>query len=155
MNRYAFQLNVLLLTILFFLLTAAAVIIAIGSSDWMTTAIVFAAVLILFAVASYAVMHHFLLPLRETEQMIVELRKENFNMHAHVYGNEAIARLNGELNDLAAHLQNMKRSFETQQDQLQTLIENIGSSFLFIDVDGYVRMANQTFQSVFQLTKDD
>ncbi|HET7627822.1 MAG TPA: ATP-binding protein [Bacillales bacterium] len=155
MNRYAFQLNVLLLTILFFLFTAAAVIIATGSTGWMTTAIVFAAVLFFFAIGSYAVMSHFLSPLRETEQMIHELRKENFNMHAHVYGNETIARLNGQLNDLAAHLQNMKRSFETQQDQLQTLIENIGSSFLFIDVDGYVRMANQTFQSVFQLTKDD
>ncbi|HEU5139599.1 MAG TPA: ATP-binding protein [Bacillales bacterium] len=155
MNRFHFQIFFALGVLLAVLLSVAGLILGILFGEWLTVFAVLAGVLIFFAVIARIAVHHFTNPLIETEMMIRQLIKGNYKMRTYVYGPESIGRVNHLLNDLAEHLQDTKRTYRSQQDQLETLIENIGSSFVFIDVDGRVRLANRMFQKTFRLKKNE
>lgn len=155
MQRFVFQITFALSLALLILLAAAGAVFSFLTGDWVAICIVLAIVFLVFIFLARLVLRHFAGPLSETEMMIRQLREGNFKMRTYVYGAEPIGHLNHLLNDLAEHLQGIKRSVEMQQVQLETVIDNIGSSFLFIDSDGRIRIANDTFQKTFHLKKSE
>ncbi|HET7578870.1 MAG TPA: ATP-binding protein [Bacillales bacterium] len=155
MRRFVFQLNVVLSSGLLVLLIAAGLVIALLTGDWLTVCIVLGVVLVAFIGWAGMAIRHVMNPLAETEMMIRQLRNGNFKMRTYVYGPQPVSHLNHLLNGLADHLEAMKRSYDMQENQLETLIENIGSSFMFIDTAGYIRLANHMFQDTFSVKKEE
>lgn len=155
MDRFVHRLNVVLSILLLVLLFASGLALNFLPNGWFFIFAVLASAFILFVLFSRFVIRHFTRPLTETEMAIRQLCEGNFNIRTYVYGPESLGRLNHLLNHLADRLQQMKQSSETQQDQLKTLIENIGSSFLFIDSSGRIQIANHIFQQTFQMKKNE
>lgn len=149
MRHLVSQLTYSLSAVLFVLLGISSLVLLFLTQDWMLVCIVLASAFVIFFVLSKFCVRHYTKPLQETEMMIRQLRNDNYKMRTYVYGSQSIGQLNHLLNDLADHLEGIKGSYETQQNQLETLIENIGSSFLFIDSDGRIRLANEMFETVF------
>ncbi|MBM7644787.1 two-component system phosphate regulon sensor histidine kinase PhoR [Scopulibacillus daqui] len=65
--------------------------------------------------------------------------------------NSELSRLYQSLNHLAANLEIMTKSYQTQEDRLATLIENIGSGLIFIDNHGRINLLNKTYRETFQV----
>ncbi|MFC7393681.1 two-component system histidine kinase PnpS [Scopulibacillus cellulosilyticus] len=65
--------------------------------------------------------------------------------------NTELARLNQSLNHLATNLEKMTKSYQTQEDRLETLIENIGSGLIFIDSHGRINLLNKTYRETFRV----
>lgn len=55
------------------------------------------------------------------------------------------------INELADKLEKSKHSFENQKDQLNTLVENIGSPLVFIDKKGRIMHSNDLFIKLFRI----
>ncbi|HET7656764.1 MAG TPA: ATP-binding protein [Bacillales bacterium] len=155
MQRLVSQLTFTLSAVLFVLLGVSGLIFLFLTNDWMIVCVVLAISFLAFLALARFIIRHYTEPLTETEMMIRQLRNDNYKMRTYVYGSESIGHLNYLLNDLADHLEGIRGSYETQQNQLETLIENIGSSFLFIDSDGRIRLANEIFESVFGLVSKE
>lgn len=149
------QLTLTLSVILFIMLSISGLIFFYLTNDWLVVCVILAIVFVAFLLLMRFVLRHYTHPLNETEMMIRQLRDDNYKMRTYVYGSESIGHLNHLLNDLAEHLESIKSSYETQQNQLETLIENIGSSFIFIDSNGRIRLANEMFESVFDCNRKD
>lgn len=155
MNRFATQLCVALFSVLSVLLLAAGSVLITVSGQWLLVSVVLAVVLILFLLVVYFVVRHFTRPLNESVLMIKQLTVGNFKMRTYRHEPESTGLLNRHLNDLGESLQKTAQLAQIQQDQLETLIENIDSSLMLVDMDGGVQLANQTFQKIFGIDKED
>ncbi len=71
-----------------------------------------------------------------------------------IYRDPETSRLTYALNILGRHLEQMSKSYLSQQGRLETLIENIGSGLIFIDGNGHISLVNKTFRQTFQTNTD-
>lgn len=65
------------------------------------------------------------------------------------------SKLTYSMNILARHLEQMSKSYLSQQGRLETLIENIGSGLIFIDGNGHISLINKTYRETFRTTMDN
>ncbi|MDQ0220089.1 PAS domain-containing protein [Peribacillus cavernae] len=90
-------------------------------------------------------------PIEAATTTAIELAKGNYRARAYEERSNEAGMLNTSLNILARNLQEMEVAREMQQDRLETLIENIGSSVLLIDNKGYVTLINREYKELFQV----
>jgi two-component system, OmpR family, phosphate regulon sensor histidine kinase PhoR len=104
----------------------------------------------LILAVSIKVIYKVLRPVEEATLIAKELARGNFKARTYEYYGEDIGELNYSLNVLARNLEKMTKSYESQQDRLMTLIENMGSGLILIDASGFINLVNKTFKEWFK-----
>ncbi|CAH0346240.1 two-component system histidine kinase PnpS [Bacillus sp. CECT 9360] len=94
-------------------------------------------------------------PIEAATTTAIELAKGNYRARTYEERSHEAAMLSTSLNILARNLQEMEIAREMQQDRLETLIENIGSSVLLIDNKGYVTLINREYKELFNVEAAD
>lgn len=96
-----------------------------------------------------------LTPVKDATAAAQELAKGNFHARTYEFQFENAGNLNHSINILARNLEQMTNSYETQQDRLETLIDNMGSGLILIDEKGYVELVNRAFKDTFKIYNDE
>lgn len=95
--------------------------------------------------------HQFSKPIDDITQVAIELSKGNYKARTYTESNETTTMLSQSMNVLAKNLQEMTTQQEMQQDRLNTLIHNIGSSVVLINSRGHVNLINKTYKEIFKV----
>ncbi|MET3196403.1 two-component system histidine kinase PnpS [Bacillus sp. OAE603] len=95
--------------------------------------------------------HQFSKPIDDITQVAIELSKGNYKARTFTESNETTTMLSQSMNILAKNLQEMTTQQEMQQDRLNTLIHNIGSSVVLINSRGHVNLINKTYKEIFKV----
>lgn len=98
------------------------------------------------------VVRKFTRPLEEATKMAEALAMGNFKKRTYEENPfDVSGRLGRSLNELARNLEQTTLSYQEQKDRLRTLIENLGSSLIFIDEEGQINLVNKTFRQTFHV----
>ncbi|WP_269412284.1 two-component system histidine kinase PnpS [Lentibacillus daqui] len=154
-HHIVFQFMAILSGILLVLLLGAGIVLFLFSGHLLLVSVVLISTFLLFLFIGYFVIRNFAKPLDESVRMIKQFTAGNFSTRTYIDKPKSTGQLNRHLNELGESLQKTVKLSQIQQDQLETLIENIDSSLLLIDMDGHLRLANQTFQDMFHIKKGD
>ncbi|MGC4376128.1 ATP-binding protein [Fictibacillus sp. Mic-4] len=119
-------------------------------SIWQTMSVGFLLCFVLVLIISIRVINRLVKPVTDAVLTAKELAKGNFKARAYEFKEKDIGELNHSLNVLARNLDQMTQSYESQQNRLTTLIENMGSGLILIDANGYVNLVNRAFKEIFQ-----
>lgn len=96
------------------------------------------------------VFHFYRSVLKDATELVLDLTKGNFGVRTIASNYRGWPReLNTALNQLARDMEKMEKTYLTQEDQLKTLIENIGSGLVFIDADQRVILVNRSYRETF------
>lgn len=102
------------------------------------------------------IVRRFTRPLEEATRMAEALAMGNFKKRTYEeHPFDVSGRLGRSLNELARNLERTTLSYQEQKDRLRTLIENLGSSLIFIDEDGQINLVNKTFRQTFHVDATD
>ncbi|MGG1574949.1 two-component system histidine kinase PnpS [Fictibacillus sp. NRS-1165] len=118
-------------------------------SIWLAMSLGFIISLIIVLFVSIRVLNRIVKPVEEATSTAKELARGNFKARTYEYKGD-VGELNFSLNVLARNLEKMTKSYESQQDRLKTLIENMGSGLILIDSDGYITIVNRAFKEIFK-----
>ncbi|HSH25115.1 MAG TPA: ATP-binding protein [Massilibacterium sp.] len=109
-------------------------------------------ILILFLVK---IMEQFIKPVEAATRVSKELAKGNFKARTYEENVDETGELSQSINILARNLQQMTKSYEVQQERLETLIENMGSGLILIDERGYITLVNRSCKEMLQFQLSD
>ncbi|MED2971522.1 MULTISPECIES: two-component system histidine kinase PnpS [unclassified Fictibacillus] len=118
-------------------------------SIWLAMSLGFLISLVIILFVSIRVLNRIVKPVEEATSTAKELARGNFKARTYEYKGD-VGELNFSLNVLARNLEKMTKSYESQQDRLKTLIENMGSGLILIDSDGYITIVNRAFKEIFK-----
>ncbi|WP_062355182.1 two-component system histidine kinase PnpS [Bacillus kwashiorkori] len=90
-------------------------------------------------------------PVDSATKVAIELAKGNYRARTYEETNKTFNGLTSSINTLARNLQLITTEQEIQTNRLMTLIENMGSSLIFIDDKGYIVLMNRIFKEVFHI----
>ncbi|WP_096436059.1 two-component system histidine kinase PnpS [Alteribacter populi] len=107
------------------------------------------AFLVIFALTS-KITNQMIVPIEEATRVANQLAQGDFK--ARTYEGEAneTGNLNRSLNVLAENLGQITKTYQMQQEHLETLIENMGSGLLLINAKGDITLANRSCKDIFQ-----
>ncbi len=88
-------------------------------------------------------------PIENVTAVANELAKGNYRARTSEGHNDEIGQLTRSMNMLAYQLEKMTSSYESQQEQMGTLIENMGSGLILMNTRGEVVLVNQTCRDLF------
>lgn len=117
---------------------------------WMIIAVGFLAALIVIVVLGYRVTQRLTRPIGQVTTMANELAKGNYQARTHDETNDELGQLTRSINTLAYNLQKTSSNYQRQQENLEALIDNMGSGLLFIDGRGRITLANRMCDAIFQ-----
>ena len=150
MKKFEWQINIILAMCL---AEAACIllywIIAIVS-DATTAVIVTCLLLVILTVIAYRVVLGFTKPWGKVVFAIKRLADGDYQFRTEP-SEDRFGLLVPYINELADKLEKSKHSFEHQKDQLNTLVENLGSPLVFIDKKGKMIHTNDLFIKTFQI----
>ncbi|MBM7096475.1 PAS domain-containing protein [Bacillus sp. H-16] len=111
------------------------------------------AFLIIFALTS-KLTNQMIAPIEEATRVAKQLAQGNFK--ARTFEGEAneTGHLNRSLNVLAENLGQITKTYQMQQEHLETLIENMGSGLLLINAKGDITLVNRSCKDLFQEDTD-
>lgn len=89
-------------------------------------------------------------PIEDARRVANELAKGNFSARTYEGTNFETGELNRSINVLAKNLMQITRTYESQQERLETLIENMGSGLILINDTGDISLVNRSCDAIFQ-----
>lgn len=89
-------------------------------------------------------------PIEDARRVANELAKGNFSARTYEGTNFETGELNRSINVLAKNLMQITRTYESQQERLETLIENMGSGLILINDTGDISLVNHSCDAIFQ-----
>jgi two-component system phosphate regulon sensor histidine kinase PhoR len=152
-NRRLFLIQVLSVSLLFFVLVFAIVPLVSGSAPYIVFFLLtgaYFAIILLF----YQVYKNYVRPVKHLVETIESLVGGNYKVRVHEDFHADTGRLQGAINELARHLQDLNRQEKMHARQLNSVIENMASGVMLIDQQGYVHLVNRRFVDLFGLTRD-
>ncbi|GEM05021.1 PAS domain-containing sensor histidine kinase [Halolactibacillus miurensis] len=152
-NRRLFFIQVLSVSLLFFTLVFTIVPLVSGSSQYIVFFLLtgaYFAIILLF----YQVYKNYVRPVKHLIDTIESLVSGNYKVRVHEDFHADTGRLQGAINELARHLQDLNRQEKMHARQLNSVIENMASGVMLIDQQGYVHLVNKRFVDLFGLTRD-
>ena len=152
-NRRLFLTQVLSVSVLFFVLVFAIVPLVSGSAQYIVFFLLtgaFFAIILLF----YQVYKNYVRPVKHLIETIESLVSGNYKVRVHEDFHADTGRLQGAINELARHLQDLNRQEKMHVRQLNSVIENMASGVMLIDQQGYVHLVNKRFVDLFGLTRE-
>ena len=152
-NRRLFLTQVLSVSALFIVLVFAIVPLVSGSAQYIVFFLLtgaFFAIILLF----YQVYKNYVRPVKHLIETIESLVSGNYKVRVHEDFHADTGRLQGAINELARHLQDLNRQEKMHVRQLNSVIENMASGVMLIDQQGYVHLVNKRFVDLFGLTRE-
>ncbi|QKS72028.1 PAS domain-containing protein [Paenalkalicoccus suaedae] len=93
-------------------------------------------------------------PIDDARRVANELAKGNFKARTFEGHNIETGELNRSINVLAENLEQITNTYESQQERLETLIENMGSGLLLINAKGDITLINKSCSNIFDVNTD-
>jgi two-component system, OmpR family, phosphate regulon sensor histidine kinase PhoR len=93
-------------------------------------------------------------PIEDSRRVANELARGNFKARTYEGLQVETGELNRSINVLAENLDQITKTYENQQERLETLIENMGSALLLINSKGDITLMNQACKDVFEEETD-
>ncbi|TMW71694.1 two-component system histidine kinase PnpS [Alteribacter natronophilus] len=94
-------------------------------------------------------------PIEEATRVAKQLAQGNFKARTYEGEENETGNLNRSLNVLAQNLSQVTRTYQMQQEHLETLIENMGSGLLLINSKGDITLVNRSCKEIFQEDTDE
>ncbi|GEM00649.1 two-component system, OmpR family, phosphate regulon sensor histidine kinase PhoR [Halolactibacillus halophilus] len=152
-HRRLFLTQVLSVSVLFVVLVFAIVPLVFGSAQYIVFFLLTGAyfmIILLF----YQVYKNYVRPVKHLVETIDSLVSGNYKVRVHEDFHADTGRLQGAINELARHLQDLNRQEKMHARQLNSVIENMASGVMLIDQQGYVHLVNKRFVDLFGLTRE-
>ncbi|RSL34296.1 HAMP domain-containing histidine kinase [Salibacterium salarium] len=121
---------------------------------WMFIAISFSLAFIVIMTLSYRIANQLTRPIGQVTDVANELAKGNFKARTYVGSKDEIGQLTRSINILAYNLDQITSRYQTQQERLETLIDNMGSGLIFINDRGDITLINQYCKDIFDTDTD-
>ncbi|WP_270179551.1 two-component system histidine kinase PnpS [Alkalihalobacillus sp. CinArs1] len=122
---------------------------------WFILSISFAVAYFLFVYISISISSRLTKPLEGALKVANELASGNFKARTYEYKLDETGQFSHSLNILARNMENMTNSYEIQQNRLMTLIENMNSGLILIDVKGNINLVNRFYKDTFGINTSD
>lgn len=110
----------------------------------------FSSAFIIIIILSSRIMNQMVKPIEEATAVAKHLAKGNFKARASHGKNDETGQLSRSLNVLAENLEEVTSTHQAQQERLKTLIENMGSGLILINVKGEISIINKSCEQIFQ-----
>ncbi|MDQ0298591.1 two-component system phosphate regulon sensor histidine kinase PhoR [Salibacterium salarium] len=121
---------------------------------WMFIAISFSLAFIVIMTLSYRIANQLTRPIGQVTDVANELAKGNFKARTYVGSKDEVGQLTRSINILAYNLDQITSRYQTQQERLETLIDNMGSGLIFINDRGDITLINQYCKDIFDTDTD-
>ncbi|MET3506017.1 two-component system histidine kinase PnpS [Halalkalibacter oceani] len=121
---------------------------------WGILAISFSVAFIIIVAVTYRVANQMISPIESATAVANELAEGNYKARTSEGRKDEIGQLTRSINVLAHNLEQMTTRYQTQQERLETLIENMGSGLILINVRGDITLMNRTCRDIFQENTD-
>ncbi|MCE7793376.1 ATP-binding protein [Salipaludibacillus sp. CUR1] len=94
-------------------------------------------------------------PVEDARRVANELAKGNFSARTFEGADLETGELNRSINVLAENLDQVTKTYEIQQERLETLIENMGSGLILINSKGDITLVNRSCKEIFDEDTDN
>ena len=152
-NRRLFLTQVLSVSALFIVLVFGIVPLVSGSAQYIVFFLLTGAYFVIILLF-YQVYKNYVRPVKHLVETIESLVSGNYKVRVHEDFHADTGRLQGAINELARHLQDLNRQEKMHVRQLNSVIENMASGVMLIDQQGYVHLVNKRFVDLFGLTRE-
>ena len=152
-NRRLFLTQVLSVSALFIVLVFGIVPLVSGSAQYIVFFLLTGAYFVIILLF-YQVYKNYVRPVKHLVETIESLVSGNYKVRVHEDFHADTGRLQGAINELARHLQDLNRQEKMHARQLNSVIENMASGVMLIDQQGYVHLVNKRFVDLFGLTRE-
>lgn len=109
----------------------------------------FSIAFLLIIILSSRITNEMAKPIEEATTVANQLAKGNFKARASRGKNDETGQLSRSLNVLAQNLDEVTKTYQAQQERLETLIENMGSGLILINYKGEVSIINKSCSMIF------
>ncbi|MBU8905151.1 two-component system histidine kinase PnpS [Desertibacillus haloalkaliphilus] len=168
MNKFGNRLIIAFLTVIFLVLVALGLIIGLIVNDfyineaslyseqllWVVIISSFTFAFLVISSLCVKIFKQMIEPIEETKTVAQQLAKGDFKARIHEWKNDEVGQLSQSINVLAQNLGQITKSHQSQQAELETLIENMGSGLLFINVRGDITLMNRSCKEMFSEKTD-
>ncbi|WP_026701413.1 two-component system histidine kinase PnpS [Salibacterium aidingense] len=127
---------------------------AVNQQIWVFIAISFTLAFIIIMTLSYRIANQLTRPIGQVTNVANELAKGNFKARTYVESRDEVGQLTRSINILAYNLDQITSRYQTQQERLEALIDNMGSGLIFINDRGDITLINQYCKDIFDTDTD-
>lgn len=99
---------------------------------------------------SSRIINEMITPIEEATAVAKQLANGNFKARTSYVKNDGTGQLSRSLNVLAKNLEEVTSTHQAQQERLETLIENMGSGLILINIKGEISIINKSCKQIFQ-----
>ncbi|SFM17169.1 two-component system histidine kinase PnpS [Salibacterium qingdaonense] len=121
---------------------------------WLFIGISFSVAFVIIMALSYRITNQLTRPIGQVTDVANELAKGNFKARTYVESRDEIGQLTRSINILAYNLDQITTRYQTQQERLEALIDNMGSGLIFINDRGDITLINQYCKDIFDADTD-
>ncbi|SFQ06378.1 two-component system histidine kinase PnpS [Salibacterium halotolerans] len=121
---------------------------------WLFIGISFSVAFVIIMALSYRITNQLTRPIGQVTDVANELAKGNFKARTYVESRDEIGQLTRSINILAYNLDQITSRYQTQQERLEALIDNMGSGLIFINDRGDITLINQYCKDIFDADTD-
>ncbi|PYZ97236.1 PAS domain-containing sensor histidine kinase [Alteribacter lacisalsi] len=124
-------------------------------SIWVIMLISFSVAFLIIFLLTSKLTNQMIAPIEEATRVAKQLAQGNFKARTYEGEENETGNLNRSLNVLAQNLGQVTRTYQMQQEHLETLIENMGSGLLLINSKGDITLVNRSCRELFKEDTDE
>ncbi|WP_413379146.1 two-component system histidine kinase PnpS [Alkalihalobacillus sp. 1P02AB] len=127
---------------------------AMNRNIWTFLIISFSLAAIVIFLVIYRITSQMIRPIESVTDVANELAKGNFKARTVEGNQDEIGQLTKSVNVLASNLEHITNRHQLQKERMETLIENMGSGLILINMRGDISLINKTCRDIFQENTD-
>ncbi|MGO4888681.1 two-component system histidine kinase PnpS [Anaerobacillus sp. MEB173] len=121
---------------------------------WLFLIVCLSIAFFVIVVLSARITNQMLKPIEEATNVAKQLAKGNYDVRASVGRNDETGQLSRSINQLAHNLDRISKNHQIQKEELETLIENMGSGLVLINAKGDITLINRSCKEIFMEDTD-
>ncbi len=122
---------------------------------WGLLLISFSIAFLMIVIFSSKITNEMLKPIEEATAVAKQLAKGNYNARSTQGKNDETGQLSRSINVLARNLNDVTKTYQAQQESLETLIENMGSGLILINSKGEISIINKSCKTIFHVNIEE
>ncbi len=122
---------------------------------WIFIGLTFTVAFFVILSLNYRIASQLTKPIGQVTKVANELAKGNFNARTYSGSKDEVGQLTRSINVLAYNLGQITKRYQTQQERLEALIDNMGSGLIFINDRGDITLINQACKDIFNENTDE
>ncbi|KGA97848.1 alkaline phosphatase [Alkalihalobacillus alcalophilus ATCC 27647 = CGMCC 1.3604] len=127
---------------------------AMNRNMWTFLIISFSLAAVVIFLVIYRITSQMIRPIESVTDVANELAKGNFKARTVEGNQDEIGQLTKSVNVLASNLEHITNRHQLQKERMETLIENMGSGLILINMRGDISLINKTCRDIFQENTD-